>query len=135
MVTLREMVALMDRRADATLKDQFGISFSWFRLLVMLSTIEPATQHRLAVCLDHSDAAISRMLGKMTDAGLVEMVIDPAHKRKHVVTLTQKGRDLVTDGTRVLGDALEAEIPKTKVDIERYVAMTLAITAALRERN
>lgn len=133
MIALHEIIALVDRSADVTLREKFGISFSWFRLLVVLSSIEPATQHRLAVCLGHSDAAISRLLAKMAAAELVEMTTDPAHKRKHVVALTAKGHSLAANGTRLLGGAFEAEMQRAGVDIEQYTAMTLAIVATLRK--
>lgn len=52
-----------------------------------------------AMQLEHSSA--SRLLAECQAEGLVERTTDPADRRRTVVTLTEQGREVVAEGTRI----------------------------------
>jgi DNA-binding MarR family transcriptional regulator len=119
---LHLVVWMMDRKADDFLKREYGFSLSWGRLLIMLETSSPLTQHDLAQRLNHSDPAISRQLERMSDSGLVTVTVDPGHRRKRLVDLTTHGRALVAEANRTLEGLFRADLTRAGIDIGSFGA-------------
>jgi DNA-binding MarR family transcriptional regulator len=95
-------------RSNKVLNDGFaaggtGLRSYHYRLLAALEEWGPASQAELGrrTSVDRSD--VVAVLGELEGRGLIERAVDPAHRRRNVVSLTRDGRrmlqtlDLVID--------------------------------------
>lgn len=79
-------------------------------LLAALDRLGPLSIGDLAGALGQSQPGITRMVGKMRTAGLVEVRQAPADKRVSLIALTEKGEALVTHLKDTLWPATEAAV-------------------------
>lgn len=121
----------MDRKADQLLRREYGLPLSWGRLLITLAKSAPLVQHELAQRLNHSDAAISRQLERMSESGLLTVTPDPTHGRKRLVDLTVRGRDTVAAASAALEALLRQDIVCAGLDIERFADSVAALAHQL----
>ncbi|MET4783209.1 MarR family transcriptional regulator [Glaciihabitans sp. UYNi722] len=128
---IHEVVWAMDRKADEILKRDYGISVSWFRVLVVLKDTAPITQHSLAQRLRHSDPAVSRLLERMTKSGLLSVAIDPDHGRKRLVSLTPAGRSVVVSADSALEDLFVSDLTQAQIDISEFSSSMSALSLHL----
>ncbi|WP_280426954.1 MarR family winged helix-turn-helix transcriptional regulator [Nocardia brasiliensis] len=122
---LHRVASLVDK-ATRRRMDDYGLSHRQLRLLTTLRDIEPVTQHRLAQALAVSDPAISRALRPLAAAGLVRVAIDPAHKRRRLVSTTEAGRDTVHATRNPCTAELDPDFP-----FESYLHDTAALAEFL----
>ncbi len=82
---------------------------------------------------------LSRIVGDLVEAGLLERACDPADRRAALVRLTPEGRQLAeemrTERTDVLNGALEALAPGDLERLEQALPALERLAEALRERN
>jgi DNA-binding MarR family transcriptional regulator len=128
---LHEVIWLMDRKAGEIVKREYGISLSWFRLLIILQNVGPVTQHRLAQSLNHSDPAVSKLLDRMSESGFVTVTIDPTHRRRRIVELTEAGRQLATQIDNALEDLFTRDLTEAGIDIPGFTASVSALADQL----
>jgi DNA-binding MarR family transcriptional regulator len=95
MVTLHELVSAMDTYADALLRRDHGMSFNEFEYLLVVAEHDQADVTELADCLRLTKAAVSKRLPALEAAGLVRRSGDPLHRRRVLVSLTERGGQLV----------------------------------------
>ena len=130
---LHEVIWLMDRKASEIVQREYGISLSWFRLLIILKNVGPVTQHRLAQSLNHSDASVSKLLDRMSDSGFVTVTVDPAHRRRRIVGLTPAGRKLATQIDTALEDLFSKDLTAAGIDIPRFTTFVSALSDQLHK--
>jgi DNA-binding MarR family transcriptional regulator len=128
---LHRVVMLLGDAARRRTDDRDGPTYSQIRLLGTLEDIEPATQHRLAQALSVSDPAISRALRSLEADGLVQVVVDPAHARRRLVTLTETGRKAFRVNGKPLYDEFQAGLVAAGFPYERYLEDTLRLAEIL----
>ncbi|MCR6482895.1 MarR family transcriptional regulator [Amycolatopsis sp. OK19-0408] len=128
---LHRVVMLIGEAARRRTDGQDGLTYSQIRLLGTLEDIEPATQHRLAQALSVSDPAISRALRPLEEGGLVQIVVDPAHARRRLVTLTDAGRKAFHDNGKPLYDEFRAALVAAGFPYERYLEDTFRLAELL----
>lgn len=128
---LHRVVMLLGEAARRRTDGRDGLTYSQLRLLGTLEDIEPATQHRLAQALSVSDPAISRALRPLEDDGLVQVVVDPAHARRRLVTLTAAGRKAFHDNGKPLYDEFRSALVAAGFPYERYLEDTLRLAELL----
>jgi len=92
----------LDRAADRLLQVHVGISYKRFLFLTVLQHCGTVTQHELAVALGYSDPAVSTMLVELAKEGYLQIAPSETHGRKHLVTITTQGSEIVTQGRHVL---------------------------------
>ncbi|WP_242582336.1 MarR family winged helix-turn-helix transcriptional regulator [Amycolatopsis sp. 195334CR] len=92
---------------------------------------KPATQHQLAQALSVSDPAISRALRPLEADGLVEIIVDPAHARRRLVTLTATGRKAFHANGKPLYDEFRAVLVAAGFPYERYLEDTRRLAELL----
>lgn len=80
-----------------------------YRLLAALDQWGPASQADLGrdTGIDRSD--VTAALGELESRGLVEREVDPAHKRRKIVTLTAEGERALVRLDRVV-DEVQASV-------------------------
>lgn len=131
---MNEVVWMMNQHADSMLKKHYGVSFSWFLCMVKLQPIQPTTQHNLARHLQYSDAAVSRLVAKISAAGLIRTKPDPTHARKHLVSLTKRGENMVDRATiKLEKDFQKLAVWKTE-DSRKYLRLTQKIRDCLGKK-
>lgn len=96
----------LSRSASALYRREFGVNVTEWRIMAQLA-IEPGiTAARVCQVIGFDKGPVSRTLGAMERAGLVETVADPADSRRRLVALTAAGRAL---HDRIIAVALERE--------------------------
>ncbi|WP_282205095.1 MarR family winged helix-turn-helix transcriptional regulator [Kitasatospora fiedleri] len=121
---LYRVVMLMGDAARRRSGPDQRLSTSQLRLLGTLEEIQPATQHRLAEALALSDPAVSRALRPLEAAGYVAVDVDPAHRRRRLVTLTPAGQAAFLTEGKPLEEEFRTALLAAGFPYERYLADT-----------
>jgi len=87
---------VMEKNLEST-----GVFHSQHRVLMYLAGNEGCSQKEMAEAHHISTAAIAVHLKKLEKAGLVERVVDRSDNRRNVITITEKGREIVEKSCRV----------------------------------
>jgi DNA-binding MarR family transcriptional regulator len=125
-------VVALDRAEDVLLASRYAISHPRFMVLRALRIGGTATQHALSERLGITDAAVSRMLPGLADAGLLTVADDPDHGRRRLVTLTDRGEELARDCELELDAAFTGATTEAGVDVEKFVHSARALTERVR---
>ncbi|WP_326693799.1 MarR family transcriptional regulator [Streptomyces sp. NBC_01267] len=128
---LYRVVMLMGEAARRRSDPNQRLSHSQLRLLGTLEEIQPATQHQLAEALTLSDPAISRSLRPLEAQGYVTISVDPAHRRRRLVTLTPTGQDAFLVEGKPLEEELRTALLQAGFPYDRYLAETHRLAALL----
>ncbi len=67
------------------------------RLLAAIASAEPATLNQIAKAVGRGAPAVSRSVDALVRAGLVDRTADPNNRRRLALTLTQSGRDRLSE--------------------------------------
>lgn len=100
-----------------------------YSLLAALSEFGPSSQAALGrhTGIDRSD--VVAMLNELSEQGMVERAVDPANRRRNIVTITAAGTAHLTRLDRVLTDAQERFLaPLSRAEREQLVALLGRIT-------
>jgi MarR family transcriptional regulator, lower aerobic nicotinate degradation pathway regulator len=101
-----------------------GLRSYHYRLLAALEEWGPASQADLgrSTGIDRSD--VTAALAELESRNLIERTVDPAHKRRNIVTLTPEGDEQLRDLDRVL-DAIQDEVLAPLTATQRREFITL----------
>lgn len=121
----------IDRAADQLLQEYVGISYRRFLFLTVLQYRGTVTQHELAVALGYSDPAVSTMLVELAKDGQVQTAPSPEHRRKRLVTITPKGREVVAKGRHLLDEHFDQLLVIAGIDAQHYRDLTERLHQAL----
>ncbi|MCE1173485.1 MAG: MarR family transcriptional regulator [Propionibacteriales bacterium] len=140
MVTLHELVSVMDNYADALLRRDHQLSFNEFEYLVVIDQYPGADLTELARCLRVTKAAVSKRLPALQASGLVRRVSDPQHGRRVLVELTETGgRKLAAAGAQLEAELATVFAPASgagpTIDPERLNVELSALTDRIREKE
>lgn len=92
---------------DAFAESGTGLRSYHYRLLAALDESGPSSQADLArgTSVDRSD--VVSVLGDLEQAGLVQRTVDPANRRRNIVTLTRAGKKQLKALDHVVNEAQE----------------------------
>jgi DNA-binding MarR family transcriptional regulator len=121
----------LDRAADRLLLTQVGISYKRALFLMVLQHSGTVTQHELAVALGYSDPAVSTMLVELARAGYIQSTRSTTHRRKHLVTITPKGNEVVALARHVLDTHFDQLLDLAGVDAQQLQEITERLYQAL----
>jgi DNA-binding MarR family transcriptional regulator len=86
-----------------------GMTSAQLQILGRIAINERINQSRLAALLDMEPITVCRHVDRMEAAGLVERHSDPADRRVRLLSVTEKGRELIPQmreiAQRILGEA------------------------------
>jgi DNA-binding MarR family transcriptional regulator len=84
-----------------------GLRSYHYRLLVVLDEAGPSSQANLArgTSVDRSD--VVGVLRDLQEAGLIQRTVDPANRRRNIVTLTSAGKKQLKALDRIVDEAQE----------------------------
>jgi DNA-binding MarR family transcriptional regulator len=131
---LYKLVWEMNRAADQLLRTHVGISYKRALFLFVLHQHGTITQHELAVALGYSDPAVSTMLVELAKDGYIETTPSKAHRRKRLVTITPKGRQVITQARGLLDSHFDQLMVTAAVDAQHYRELTEQIYQALEAK-
>jgi DNA-binding MarR family transcriptional regulator len=121
----------LDRAADHLLQTQVGISYKRALFLIVLQHSGTVTQHELAVTLGYSDPAVSTMLVELAKDGYIQTTRSKTHGRKHLVTITPKGNEVVALARHVLDAHFDQLLVLAGVDAQQLHEITERLYQAL----
>lgn len=100
---LHKIGAMMEHVSDHVLFDEFGIGFSQFKILFALEHHTAGIQQKdIAAFLGQTEASISRQIKLLSQAKMVGVTKGSTDKKKRIVTLTTKGRNIAADAFAAL---------------------------------
>ena len=105
-----ELLSALQTWADNTLRQSMlsfrrynqeqNLSFSQVNALIYISREQPVTLGSLVHHLGFTPAAISQLVDRLVEQGLVSRVEDPRDRRSKLLSLTESGTALITEGRR-----------------------------------
>lgn len=90
---------LLSRVVDAAVTAELGLSSRQWRVLVTLSRIEPSTPGEIARYANFDKSQVSRVASELEKMGLLTQSDHDADRRKLLLVLTRKGREVIVRGT------------------------------------
>lgn len=130
---LHVFVALLDRAADRFLRAEFDLSYRRFLALLMLDDLGPATQRALADRLGTTEPSVSRMTGVLAQDGLLRVRADPVGGNRRELTLTPRGRRLMSAGSALLEERFGGLVKTSGVSYADYAKATSRMLAVLND--
>lgn len=101
-----------------------GLRGYHYRLLAALEEWGPASQADLGRCtgIDRSD--VTAAMAELESRNLIERTVDPAHKRRNIVTLTPEGTEQLRDLDTVV-DSVQDELlaPLTATQRRQFITL------------
>lgn len=113
------------RYADLLLQKRFGFGYSHFKIMVALHARPDCMQASVAHFLGQTEASVSRQLKLMVKQGLAESRQNPTNRREHVIHLSTKGEQLLTEAQGYL-ESEHAPVFGKLTEHEQQVFMELA---------
>lgn len=91
---LQRLAFLIGKQSDQVLQEQLGIGYSQFKILMVLGWNPSVRQRHIAEKLGQTEAAVSRQIQLLKQAGLLTSKVNPENRREHITTPTAKGEKL-----------------------------------------
>jgi DNA-binding MarR family transcriptional regulator len=125
-------VHILTKRADSILRTHCNLSYTHFRVLVMLDAQQRMTQQDVAECLEVTAAAISRLTESLEQKQLIQRQENPANRRQNLMTLTSDGENLLKEAATHI-TKLETELYSevTAADLKTFTAVANHLTEKL----
>ena len=110
MYSIHQMYFLVQKHLEHALSRAKTISFSQFMILVGFHCSEsgPVSQSSIAERLYLTEATVSRHISTLVDLGLLSRSEDSKNRRKHVISLTQKGKKTFEEARVLIDTELKA---------------------------
>jgi DNA-binding MarR family transcriptional regulator len=97
-ITHRAHTSLVDKK----FKEKFNLSHGQVFILINIYRDEGICQHRLCEEYNLDKSGVGRILKKLEDKNLVTRKSDPEDKRKKLIYLTDKAKDMKDDFKKLL---------------------------------
>ena len=104
------------RFATGWVLDQVGLSLGQEMVLLTLAEHEPRTMSELAGAAACEAPTMTSAVRRLEGAGLVSRAPDPADRRATLVTLTERGRQLLAPLQQGLGSLAESAVSQLSPD-------------------
>lgn len=101
---LNHLAFVLGRQSDAVLQENLGISFSQFKIMMVLRWNPHIQQKQIAEKLGQTEASISRQIRYLQQAGLLRTQRRPEDRREHITTLTEKGEARIDQAMEALNN-------------------------------
>ena len=106
---IHHLAAVLGKQSDQLLKEQLGIGYSQYRILMVLDWNPRVQQNVIANHLGQTEASVSRQIKVLKDKGLLTSKLDPQNKRKHISVPTPRGMQITEAATDVLRRGLSGD--------------------------
>jgi DNA-binding MarR family transcriptional regulator len=128
---LHTLTARLDRAADRMLRAEQHVSYRRFLVLFMVGELDTPNQRTLAERLGITEPSVSRMIGALVGAGLLDAAPDAAGGNQRRLRLTPDGRELVGRCCDLLVRRLAALVEASGVPYDVYTSYTVRLLATL----
>ena len=101
------------------LAHRYKISLNEFRLLMTIGALERSASHELAELTGVNVMSVSRAVATLQRHGRIEVVRDPANRRRKWLTLTKEGQrlyEIMRPQSEKVADYLFSELDQTEVE-------------------
>ena len=129
---LHQLTARLDRAADELLRGEAGVSYARFLALFAVRETR-GTQRELARWLGQSEPSTSRMVGVLTEVGLLSVSRPPGAGNQRRLELTEKGTRLVQRCGRLLDGRFTDLVRRSGIPLEAYQLHTRTLLAQLED--
>ncbi len=128
---LLAMAGSQARHLWADMLAQLHVSPSQFKVLRALSESGPTGQHELAGLIAVDPRNVVPLIDSLAERGLLAREVDPADRRRRVLTLTARGQDLAAELASI-GAELENDFlsPLTTAEQRSLRQMLLSVLRA-----
>jgi DNA-binding MarR family transcriptional regulator len=99
---IHHLASVLTKQSDQLLKEQLGIGFSQYRILMALEWNPRIQQSVIASNLGQTEASISRQIKLLKNKGLLTSKIDHTNKRRHISVPTPMGMQVTEAANQVL---------------------------------
>ncbi|MDO5810934.1 MAG: MarR family transcriptional regulator [Methanobrevibacter sp.] len=82
--------------------EDYGINASQLHLLFEISHQKNINQEKIATRCNINKGAVARSIRKLEEKGLVTRQIDDANRRQNIISLTDKGKETLTESIDLL---------------------------------
>lgn len=117
------------RAADQTLQAELGVSAVQQGALFVIGQAEPCHPSAIAKALDLNKSAVTTLLARLEDGGLIRRQADPKDGRAQLVHLTRKGRETISASVPLTKTAnqrlLDGFSPEEIATIERFLTQVI----------
>ena len=86
------LAGLLTKAADQMLEEQCDLTYAQFKVLAILATQPETDQQNVAICLESTQAAISRLTETLESKGFITRVANPDNRRQNQLKLTTAGQ-------------------------------------------
>lgn len=138
MFSLHQMGFLVQKRLEQVLSKEKSISFSQFLVLVTFRWTNEVSvsQATIAERLHLTEATISRHVATLVAQGFLSRAEDKANRRKHVITITNKGNHAFEIAAGFVHRELEKIFsPISEADRKRIIKNFTTVIQNLRTKK
>jgi DNA-binding MarR family transcriptional regulator len=123
---MNHLAAVMGKQADQLLREQLGIGFSQYKILMVLEWNPRTPQKAIADSLGQTEASISRQIKLLKAKGLLLSKPDQNNRRKHITVPTPPGMQITEAASDLLRRNLGSDLAAMSDDQQ------LQLTAGLQ---
>ncbi|MGO3325748.1 MarR family winged helix-turn-helix transcriptional regulator [Gordonia sp. (in: high G+C Gram-positive bacteria)] len=131
---LHDLVRTLDRHADEKLRAE-SLGYNRYVALIIVDEHPGISGRELAGALGVSDAAVSGIVRKLHDAGLIDELDLPGTGRVRRWRLTEAGVAKHARCERLLGDSLDTTAAAAGIDTATLASTIRALHDAVRARR
>jgi len=97
----------MDRKAEESLQEHFGMTFSQFRMLMVIEKHKLPCQAEIAKFHGLTPAAVSRQIELLTEKKLIKAIPNTENRRENILSLTPEGKKITKQALTLLDKIFE----------------------------
>ncbi len=125
-LVLNEIHARVERQITKKLLESCGLTAPEFEALVRIrSEAAGLRQGDIGACVELSQPAISRMVDRFEQRGLIQRDSDPSDKRATRLSLTASGTDLTDQATAVFAETVHHALGVLLTDEQQSAILEL----------
>lgn len=128
---LHHVASAVDRHSDQVLMERLGVSFAHFKILLVLSEQDGASQGQIANKLSQTEASISRQVKLMEQSKLINIRRSTSNRRLRHIYLTNKGFAQTEKSINALNDYYEPVFGSLNEKERQSLQQVLAKLASL----
>jgi DNA-binding MarR family transcriptional regulator len=107
---INQTARCLNAEADRVLQDQYGISYLHYLTLIGVSYLQPCLQKQLAEFTQVTSAGMMHTLKPLEQRGWVQKRISAKNRRSVTITLTPKGKAILSEINKLLSRRLQQTI-------------------------
>lgn len=127
---IHRFACILEKLFDRELLEKFGVSFSQFRIMIMIEKCPGSSQKLIASMQDTTQAAVSRQMEALARDGLVALGTNSTNRKEHNLHLTHKGtkmfEKMIKYANRHLGETLNTLNKKQKTELDNISDILLS---------